>query len=903
MAKQSLIERIQSAKISRRDFLKGAAVATAAVTFAGCASTDAPETSLKETEGKTEAPTTEAGDVAVATVRATDKDIIEGKGEWKPAACWHNCGGRCMNYAYVMDNTVVRQKTDDSHDDSWEYPQQRACVKGRAQTMQIFGADRIKYPMKRKNWSLENPNPQLRGKDEWERISWNEAIKLTAEALKKTYDTYGPRSVLSMAGGGECNGGAQSRNVLNKLGGCVTTWSTSSCGTYAYPWSKYLGLLMDYNMGAAEDRNAMLDADVIVLHGLNAAWSQSGLRSWTLAKCKEAGVQMIAIGPDYNATAQMLDATWIPVLSGTDTAFLLGVAYAMLEMDADKKLIDWDFLNKCTVGFDADHMPANAKTKENFKGYVLGDYDGIPKTPEWASKICGAPADQIRWYAEQIGKDKKVNLLHGYAPARCAGAENFPQMFMTIGAMGGHFGKAGHCCGSGYKNCMNNGLTMVTAGAPGLTSISNPIDDCICDCEIWSAVDTGKYNFNNKVSYSAELSPAVPRDIDIHAVYFEDKSGLNGYTAMSTGIKTLTKEDSSVDVIITNSYNYRLEARYADIVLPATTMWERPGRAMNVTMDREYMIFTGQVIEPLYEAKSDMEIGRMLAEELGLDPDELYAVNEKQAFFNMLAGATVYDKGEYVTLVTITDDDIKAWGVEGTAQTGKIGLEELCKQGIYQVPHDDSTGTIAYEAYVKDPEANPLTSTSGKFEIYSQIKADNLNETGMGDLEFKPYANYVFADESWENTFVDGDVEGEKTEYPYLAWNPHYLRRSHSVFDSNEWLREAFPNPVFLNKADAEAKGIANGDTVKIWNKFGAVLRNATISATIMPGMVGIPHGTWTILNEEGIDITGSDNILCGGTTSNSGVAGYNNYPVNFEKYTKQMESDSERGILLPGLE
>lgn len=913
------MERIQNAKISRRDFLKSTAAAAAAVTLAGCSQAGNSGTTLAETEGagtsaaastaaSNEAVTAAAedGQMAEATIHATDQAILDGKGEWLPAACWHNCGGRCMNYAYVVDNTVLRMKSDDSHEDSWEYPQQRACLRGHAQRMQIFGADRIKYPMKRKNWSLDDPHPELRGKDEWERITWNEAIELAAEALKKTYDTYGAKSVMSMAWGGECNSGGRSQNVLNSLGGAVTTWSTSSCGTYAYPWDKLIGLPSAYDMGMAEDRLDMPKTELIVLHGMNTGWSASALRSYTLLKCKEAGVKFIVIGPDYNATAQMLDAEWIPVNGGTDTAFMLGVAYAMLEADDPEKnpLIDWDFLNRCTVGFDAEHMPADAKTEENFKDYLLGAYDDTPKTPEWAEKICGAPADKIRWYAEQIGMKNKVYLLHGYAPARCAGAEDFPQMFMTLGAMSGHMGKDGHCVACGYKNQLNNGKTLVSAGWDQIPYIDNEVDDCINDTELWRAVDTGTYNFNNKTGYASAISPAEPRSIEIHAIYIEDKSGLNGFTGLAEGLKTITKKDSTVDVILTNSYNYRLEARYADIVFPVTTLWEREGRPMDVTMDREYMIFTGKVVEPQFEAKSDQEVGVLLAKKLGLNAEELYPVSEKQEFFNTLQGAEVYEDGDYVPLVTITEDDLKEWGVEGEAQEGKIGLNELRKQGIYQIPRkeNDGTGATAYKEFREDPEGNPMASVSGKLEIYSQSKADNLNATGIGGIEFKPYPSHVFAQQSYENTFSDFDKQ-EKGEYPYLAWNPHYLRRTHSIMDSNIWLREVCENPVFLSKKDADDKGIKTGDTVRIWNRFGSVLRNALVTGTVKPGMVGIPHGTWTQMDENGNDMSGTDNILCGGSTSNSGVSGYNNYTCNIEKYTEQMESDSDRGILTPGLD
>lgn len=896
-----LMDRLQSKNISRRDFLKGSATATAAAMLAGAHLAGSHGASLAKAAGE------EMDSEMEATMRGSDIAILEEQGQWVPAACWHNCGGRCLNYAYVVDNMVLRQKSDDTHPDSWENPQQRACLRGHSQRMQIFGADRLKYPMKRKNWSIDDPHPELRGKDEWERISWEEAISLAAAALKKTYDDYGPRSVLGLNWGGECNNGGQTAELMNALGGYVSTWSTSSCGVYAYPWNKYLGLPSYLNMGLSEDRLAMPNTEIIVLHGTNSAWSANGLRSWTLKKCKDAGVKFIQISPDYNVTAQMLDAEWIPVNTGTDTAFMLGVAYAMLEMDdpENNPIIDWDFMDRCTVGFDADHMPEDAKTDENFKGYLMGEYDGVPKTPEWASAICGAPAEQIRWYAEQIGCQHAVEMFHGYGPARCAGAENFPQMFMTLGAMGGHMGKPGHCVAAGYKSQMNNGLTLVNPGGDGRVYSANAVEDCIGDTDLWRAVNTGTYPYVNKHGYGDPLSPREDREIDIRAIWIEDKSGLNGFTGLSEGLEAITKADSHVDVILTNSYNYRLEARYADIVFPVTTLWEREGRYLNAACDRECMIFSTKVVEPMYEAKSDREVGMLMAEELGLDPKAIYPTTEKEEFFNIFKGATVYENGEYVPLVTITEEDLANWGVEGEPQEGKIGFEELRMKGIYQVERseDDGTGIIGYEAFREDPEGNPLPSPSGKLQIYSQEKADNLNATGMADIEFKPYPNHVFAAQSYENTFVDAGMT-EKGEYPYIAWNPHYFRRMHSIMDSNVWLREVCENPVFLNTSDAEEKGIANGDTVRIWNSFGSVLRNACVTGAVKPGMVGIPHGTWTIIDEEtGNDIAGTDNILCGGVTSNMGVSGYNNYLCNFEKYEKWIGSDSDRGILLPGLE
>jgi len=73
-----------------------------------------------------------------------------------------------------VPTVVEKLKTDDSHEDSLDYPQERACARGRAQRQRIYGVDRLKYPMKRVRWSPEAPNGEYRGKDEWERISWDE---------------------------------------------------------------------------------------------------------------------------------------------------------------------------------------------------------------------------------------------------------------------------------------------------------------------------------------------------------------------------------------------------------------------------------------------------------------------------------------------------------------------------------------------------------------------------------------------------------------------------------------------------------------------------------------------------------------------------------------------------------
>ena len=132
-----------AAHLTRRSFIKATTAATA-LAAASSLTACAPATSDLAATGE---------DAEAA--HPVGRDIVSG--EWKTAACWHNCGGRCLNKVLVQDGVVVRQKTDDTHEDSPDYPQQRGCLRGRSQRKQVFAEDRIKYPLKRAGWSLDAP--------------------------------------------------------------------------------------------------------------------------------------------------------------------------------------------------------------------------------------------------------------------------------------------------------------------------------------------------------------------------------------------------------------------------------------------------------------------------------------------------------------------------------------------------------------------------------------------------------------------------------------------------------------------------------------------------------------------------------------------------------------------------
>jgi anaerobic dimethyl sulfoxide reductase subunit A len=717
----------------------------------------------------------------------------------------------------------------------------------------------------------------MRGKDEWEVISWDEAISLACQEIKRISDELGPTGFYCKS----------PTSAVNLMCGCVRGWDTTSYGTYTLD-TTLIGL-PTCDLDEANDRFDMQNAEYIIMWSSNPTWSAAGTPINWWMKARDAGCKFICIDPLYNASAQMLDAEWLPVRNGTDMALMLATAYEMLRLDEEQgDIVDWDFLHKYTVGFDAESMPDDKSVDENLHDYIVGNYDGTPKTPEWAEPICGVPAEQITELAQVLGKNNKTMILHNYGMARNNGAEMIPQMLMALGAMGGHMGKSGHACGSAYHaNAGNSGPKLVTAGTSSNPKTTNPCSIGVRQGQIYDIIaNGGGHTYNVANSYGA-FHAAEPTDLGpIKGIFHFTDACLQTSIGQKRGIEA----HRAVDFVLTLAQFMTTNARYSDIILPVTTEWETVG-GFGSYGNREYLEVYTQVTEPLGEAKTDQEINTLLLEGMGIDPAQAYSCSEKQAFFNKIAGCKVMgDSGEMETLVTITDDDISEWGVEGAAQEGVIGLQEFLDNGGYQYERseDDGQGYIGYQDFIEDPEANPLSSNSGKLEIYCQARYDLLQSMGTpGVTDFKPYPTYIKAPISYESTFENSDITGGKGEYPYIMYNPHYLRRSHSVFDNCPWLREAWANPVFLSREDAEELGIKDGDGVLITTYAGQSVRNACVMDILRPGVVGVPHGAWVNVDEDtGIDMAGSDNYLQGLDYYGMGVSGYNNQNCNIEKYS-----------------
>ena len=924
--------------LKRRDFLKGtaaAAAATAAFGLSGCSTGTAQD----------------AGSDG-AHVVASDTSILADAGEWMPIHCHQNCNQMCLNMGYVVDGVVVRQKTDDAREDSFDCPQQRGCLRGRSLRQQVYNADRIKYPLKRKSWQPgggENAHGELRGKDEWERIGWDEALDLVVGELKRVYAEYGQDAVI-------CNGWrwAPGSAMFPVIGGAVYDTETESFGCWAFQ-TEALGLYSwgdhpDIMMGP--DKYDLPNADTIVLYGCNPAWAQHSSMYW-LNNAKESGTGFVYVGPSYNVTAAQLGARWIRVRPGTDTAFLLAVIYEMIRLDGERgDIIDWDFVNERTVGFTPETMPEDATTDENYRDYILGAYDGTPKTPEWASEICGTPVEDITWYAELAAKDNKVIFFHSYAASRYLGAENLPQAFMTVSALGGHYGKSGHGSAaiytwdagdSGYRLIQHAGGEYAyidnLVGSPGATGPNR----CIEGNSWWSSLAEGKYlstsegpydlgsgddptklRANTPTYHAAREMPVNPRLMFATCSNFMQTRG-----NLPTAIEVMRAADTCISLEI----KYSLTASFADIILPVATHWEGNddeswgelcwpspfGDGNGQKQRKDALLAWRPLVKPMYEAREEKRICRDIVERMGFDADDAYPKSNYDQWLGYFLGMRELseDLSRWEPVITWTADDNRKHHANYPEQQGKISFDQIMADGSYVVRRspDDRRNYIGYrddklrigengEVVVADT-AWPRPSRSGKLEIYCQFKADNVNRTGLNSEPIKPYANYFVPNRGYQDTFADWDAK-VKGAYPLQAYTPHYMRRAHTCYDNMTWTQEAFRNPVFMNAQDAEERGIEAGDTVVCYNDFGRMLRIAQPLQGMMPGTVGIPHGVRSLFDESDpagiVDRGGSEQMLSDGQQSNyfPQVDGYNSLLIEIEKYDGEaLVEDCDRGPFL----
>ncbi|MFC2158419.1 DMSO/selenate family reductase complex A subunit [Acidobacteriota bacterium] len=712
----------------------------------------------------------------------------------------HNCGGRCLLKLTVKDGIIIRIEGDDRPTDKVEDPQLRPCTRGRAYRRRQYHPDRLKYPMKRTG---------KRGEGRFERISWDEALDLMARELIRIKETYGNSSFYVPYGTGsytQTNGRQTAQRMMNLFGGSLGFYNSYSwaCISQATPYVYGTGV-------TGNQRQDWLNSKYILMWSWNPAEMRDGTNSeYFLQKAREKGARIVCIDPRMTFSAVSLADEWIPIRPGTDVAMMSAMAYVMIKED----LYDASFVEKYCIGFDETQMPEGANGEESYKDYILGNRDGIPKTPEWAEKITAVPRETIIRIAREYATTKPAVLYQGYGMQRRAYGEQAVRGGCVLAAITGNVGIPG-----GWASGM---ALQAPNGGP-----------------FWNVFPSGPNPVRARIP-SFLWSEAVLRGKEMGS-----EDGVTGVDRLGTNIKMIwavacnalvnqhgninrtakiLEDESLVEFLVVQDQFLTSTGRYADLLLPACTQFETYGLEDGWKYGDE-VILLPQVVNPPFETKSDYRICSEVAEKLGL----------KDA----------YTEGR-------TERDWVGWILEQYRErwfpkVPPLDEFESSNIGVYSVPVKKPA--VAFVDFRKNPEKNPLPTPSGRIEIFSKRLFDKNKPE-----EIPAVPKYI---QEWESPFGP-----EARQFPLQALGHHYMPRVHSTLDNVDWVNEAFPQRVFINPIDAESRDIKDGDSVKVFNDRGTTILPCRVTSRLLPGVVTIPQGGWWTPDKEGIDRRGSVNIL-----------------------------------------
>ncbi len=711
----------------------------------------------------------------------------------------HNCGGRCLLIAHIRNGAITRLDTDD-RPDSLAAPQLRACPRGRAYLRRQYHPDRLKYPLRRVG---------ARGEGKFERISWETAIDMLAGEMQRVKQTYGNSALFVPYGTGsynQVNGSQVARRLLNLFGGCLGITNSYSWGAINIATPTVYGTLQTGNQ-----RQDWIHSKYILMWSWNPAEMRDGTNSDFFIKlARQNGARVVCIDPRLSLSAASLADEWIPIRPGTDAAMMSAMAYVMLT----EGLYDVEFVRSHCVGFDRTQMPPGAEEAESYSEYLLGTRNGAPKTPEWAERITAVPAGTIARIAREYATLKPGVLYQGYGMQRRAYGEQVVRAGCTLAAMTGNVGIPGGWASGLGLQAPDGGpfWNLFPAG-------ENPVKASI-PVFLWTeAVLHGK-----DMTSREGISGVERLDNNIKLIYAVATNCLINQHANTNRTARILRDESLVEFIAVQDQFLTPTGRFADLVLPACTQFETYGCEDGWKYGDE-VILAPRLVEPPGEAQSDYRICSWLAERLGF--------------------AEAFTEGR-------DERGWIEWIIEQYRQTRfpeMPGLDELeaSNQGVYASPVNEPA--VAFADFRADPQAHPLPTPSGNIEIFSKRLYDQGNP---GEIPAVP--KYI---QEWESPFGP-----EAERYPLQALGHHSLHRVHSTHDNNDWLEEAFPQRVFINPIDAAARGIADGEEVKVFNARGAIQLPCRVTDRIMPGVVDIPQGAWWTPNEGGVDRRGCVNVL-----------------------------------------
>jgi anaerobic selenocysteine-containing dehydrogenase len=734
--------------------------------------------------------------------------------------CSPNCTGSCGQLAFVRDGRIVKVQQAADYPDGVYNP--RGCMKGLSYLLHVYGEDRILHPLIRDG---------ERGSGVFREATWEEALDKMARELTSIGEKYGWDSIHvfgQVPGSGYIGKGANYR-------ACALLGMTHGT-SFDFNGDLPMGMPITFGVQNAEhEAKDWANSRFLLLIGANPVETRIPDVHF-LFDAIEQGAKLVVVDPTYSPTAAKADA-WLRIKPGTDAALALGMAHVIV----DEELADLDFMRAYTdapllvdrgtgkrltgefaggylawdepsgepvaVGTDRLGTPGRRAALEGTFDVLVGPgrivnaspgfqlvRDELDRwTPERAAEVTGIDADTIVRLARAYATTKPAAILMGGGSNHWYHGDLNGRAFALLAALTGNIGRSG----GGFSVYVGQYKVRV-------------------DTSPWWSPDGIKAKVCPSVYFVRGRTDTMHPDVPYPA------SGWHGLVCtfanmfvQAMDVNRLHETLAGLDLIVVVDHQRTETVKWADVVLPATTWYEKTD--LTATPLHPFLQLQQPAIEPVGESRSEVAIWRELIRRIAPElAAQHFEMTEEEAIRAIL----------------------EASGGDGGPTEG-ITLEQLQAGPVrLNVPDPD----IPFLAQIERLEPFPPRSLPTPLEKTAEFVPTRRIEFYKEEDRFRELGEQV---PTWKPPFDDG--VHDPIDYPLTLLTPHSKWRIHSSYANNPWLAEIHGGrpQVFLSPADALARGIEDGDPIEVFNTRGSVEAWASVTAAQMPGTVTLYEGWW----------------------------------------------------------
>jgi biotin/methionine sulfoxide reductase len=679
------------------------------------------------------------------------------------------------------------------------------------QSLKAVRKSRVDKPSIRQSWLRDGPgsNPEGRGQEPFVEVEWDDALDLLAAELDRVRNQFGNQAIFGGSYGWASAGRfhhaqSQIHRFLNSIGGYTSSVDDYSIAAGHVITPHIFGFSFDDFMDEQPhfveiSENTEL---VVAFGGMPIKNSQVSYGG--------QGRHMVSSRLETCRDRGVRFVNLSPL--GEDLIEAVEAEWIPMRPSTDTAALlalahslliagdhDEEFLENYCVGWD------------RLRGYLLGEPDGIPKTAEWAAPITGVDPDRIRALASDMARHRTLITLSWSVQRNDHGEQPY-WMAAALAAMLGQIGLPGGGVGYGYGAVGLNGHPVGYHGLPRLPQGKNHVTDFIPVARIADLLLHGgeEFEYNGqRLTYP-----------ETHLVYWAGGNPFHHHQDLNR----LAKAWQTPDTVVVHEPFWNALARYSDIVLPATTPLER--NDVGGSGNDDFVFWMEQVIDPVGEARDDYEIFSALAGRLGVG-ERFTEGRTSNEWIEHIYQRFHSNHPDYPTLDTLKDE----------------GHFQIPEEWIPPIPSQ-------LVAFRNDPAGAALKTPSGRIELYSQTIE------GFGYTDCPPHPSWL----------EPAEWLGNADRYPLHMISNQPKTRLHSQWDHGETSVNGKVDgreQIGITQKDAEARGLADRDLVRVFNDRGACLASVSVRDDLMEGVVQLPTGAWwDPVEPGGMCRAGNPNVL-----------------------------------------